>query len=577
MDYIRQTNLLLLLFALAVVIGSCSKQQTADSILINGIIHTMDESEPQVEALAILGDRIMAVGNESDILNFQGPETQIIDLEGQFAMPGFIEGHGHFHALGESLIRLNLTNTQSWDEVIQMVKERVRGAEAGEWIVGRGWHQEKWSAQPAETIQGYPLHHQLSAITPDNPVLLHHASGHAIFANAAAMELAGIDSETRSPRGGAIIRDENGRASGVFEENAEQLITAVWQRWRDSLPESVKEEEWMSAVSQAQEECLAKGITSFQDAGSSFEEVEKYRSLAMKQQLGVRLWVMLNESSTRLREGLENYPIIGVGNEYLTCRAIKAYLDGALGSFGAWLLKPYRDKPGFTGQNVTEIGELENIAGLAIDRGMQLCVHAIGDRANRELLDVYQKVFVRHPEQSDLRWRVEHAQHLDTADIPRFRDMKVIASMQGIHCTSDAPFVVKRLGTDRARLGAYPWRSLLDAGVLIANGTDAPVEDVDPLKCLFASITRRRTEGGTAFFPEQRMTRKEALYSYTMGNARAAFEEHSKGSLAVGKLADIVILDTDLNACAEEEFLSARVLHTIVGGIIRYSAPESYQ
>ena len=564
----------LIFAAIAFVVIGCERQPPAGLILLNGNFMTMDPSSPQADALAIAGDRILEVGRSSTIRKLAGPETEIIDLEGAFVMPGFIEGHGHFHALGESLIRLNLNSTNSWEDVLEMVKTRAAEAQPGEWIVGRGWHQEKWDSSPVVTVQGYPIHDQLSRLSPDNPVLLHHASGHAIFANAAAMRAAGVNTNTRSPRGGAIIRDEEGHAIGVFEENAERLISNAWQRWRDSLPESERLSEWYRAVSLAQEECLAKGITSFQDAGSSFEEVERYKTLASRGDLDVRLWVMLNESPERLSEGLEDFPIMDVGNHYLTCRAIKAYLDGALGSFGAWLLKPYRDKPGFTGQNVTEIEELEEIARLAMAHNMQLCVHAIGDRANRELLDLYSRVFEENPGNADLRWRVEHAQHLDTADIPRFKEMEVIASMQGIHCTSDAPFVVRRLGKERAQFGAYPWRSLLDAGVHIANGTDTPVEDVDPLPCLYASVTRRRTDGSEAFFPEQRMSRQEALYSYTSGNAHAAFEAEQKGSLAAGKLADLVILDTDLSTCPDEDILSATVLHTIVGGEFKYSARQ---
>lgn len=556
-------------------VTGCSPREEADLILKNGTIYTMDEGQPVAQALAIQGDRILVVGSESKVMTYAGSDTRVQDLGGQFVMPGFIEGHGHFHALGESLVRLNLNDTKSWEEVINRVADRVAETPAGQWIVGRGWHQEKWDSVPAGAVGGYPFHEKLSAISPDHPVMLHHASGHAIFANAAAMSLAGINPETRSPRGGVIVRDEAGHATGVFEENAERLITGVYERWRDLLPESAKLGDWHKAVGVAEQECLSKGITSFQDAGSSFEEVERYRSLAVSDALNLRLWVMLNESPERLEAGLKGFPVIGAGRDFLTCRAIKAYLDGALGSFGAWLLQPYRDKPGFTGQNVTQISELEEIASLAMSAGMQLCVHAIGDRANRELLDLYSRVFDANPEARDLRWRVEHAQHLDTTDIPRFRKLDVIASMQGIHCTSDAPFVVRRLGEARARQGAYPWRSLLDAGVHVANGTDAPVEDVDPLKCLYASVTRKREDGSEAFFPEQCMTRQEALYSYTMGNARAAFESEKKGSLTPGKLADLVILDTDLFNCPEEQLLQARVLHTIVGGQYRYSAAVS--
>ncbi len=263
-------------------------------------------------------------------------------------------------------------------------------------------------------------------------------------------------------------------------------------------------------------------------------------------------------------------PIVDAGNHYFTCKAIKSAVDGALGSFGAWLLKSYRDKQNFHGQNTVPIDEVEKIAQLAWEHDMQLCVHAIGDRANREVLDIFEATFKTDPSRKDHRWRIEHAQHLDTADIPRFRDLGVIASMQGIHCTSDAPFVVKRLGEERARYGAYPWRSLIDAGVVVTNGTDAPVEDVDPIESFYASVTRRRPDTGLEFFPEQAMTREEAIHSYTLACAFAAFEEKDKGSLEEGKLADIVVLSKDLANCTDEEILQTEVLMTIVGGEVKY-------
>ena len=271
-----------------------------------------------------------------------------------------------------------------------------------------------------------------------------------------------------------------------------------------------------------------------------------------------------------MKDNMEGLPVVNVGNHFFTCKAIKTEVDGALGAFGAWLIKAYEDKRDFMGQNTTPLSEVSDIASLAMQHNMQLCVHAIGDRANQEVLNIMEETFKANPEQEDLRWRMEHAQHLDTTDIPRFKEMGVIASMQGIHCTSDAPFVVKRLGEERARTGAYPWRSLLDAGVIIANGTDAPVEDVDPIECFYASVTRKRVDTGFEFYPEQRMTREEAIYSYTLGNAYAAFEENDKGSLEVGKLADIVVLSKDLSQCADEEIMDTEILLTMVGGEIKH-------
>jgi predicted amidohydrolase YtcJ len=292
--------------------------------------------------------------------------------------------------------------------------------------------------------------------------------------------------------------------------------------------------------------------------------------MAIENKLDLRLWVMARHSSEDLKGKVGAYRKIGIGNDFYTCRAIKSEVDGALGAFGAWLLKPYNDKPDFVGQNTTDIYEVKKIADIALENEMQLCVHAIGDRANKVVLDIFENS-INDKKPEEMRWRMEHAQHLDTSDIPRFKTYGIIASMQGIHCTSDAPFVEKRLGYERAKYGAYPWRSLLDQGVIIANGTDAPVEDVDPIESFYASVTRKRIDNGFEFFPEQSMTREEAIFSYTLGNAYAAFEEDIKGSLEVGKYADIVILSNNLVNCTDEEILTTKVVHTMVNGEIKFS------
>jgi predicted amidohydrolase YtcJ len=571
---ISMKNILPLLAIAILFLQACQSEQPAaakaDTILYNGNFYTLDSSQARAEALAILDGRIQAVGNEQDIMQWKGDSTELIDLEGQFAMPGFIEGHGHFSGLGYSLIRLNFLNSQSWDEIVQMVAEAAEKAEPGTWILGRGWHQEKWTSSPERTVLGYPFHDELSAVSPDNPVMLRHASGHSLFANAKAMELAGVSVETPDPSGGEIVRDSRGQAIGVFEERAMNLITQAYDEYAESLSEEAKSKEWYRAIELAEEECLKKGVTSFQDAGSKFFELRRYEQMAEAGELDLRLWAMVRHGYDRMKDSLNDYPKVDIGNHYFTCRAIKSEVDGALGAFGAWLLRAYNDKKGFTGQNTTPISEVKNIASLAMERDMQMCVHAIGDRANRVVLNIYEEQFNNNQKPDNLRWRIEHAQHLDTADIPRFRELGIIASMQGIHCTSDAPFVEKRLGTERSRLGAYPWRSLLDNGVIIANGTDAPVEDVDPLACFYASVTRKRADSGFEFFPEQRMTREEAVYSYTLGNAYAAFEEGFKGSLEVGKAADIVVLSHDLINCNDEEILETEVLRTLVDGKTKY-------
>jgi hypothetical protein len=480
-------------------------------------------------------------------------------------MPGFIEGHGHFTALGESLQNLNLLYTTSWESIVNMVVPKVQQAAPGAWIEGRGWHQEKWTTSPGTTVSGYPYHDALSAVSPNNPVVLFHASGHGLMANAKAMQVAGISRETPDPVGGRILRDAKGNPIGVFEENAMDLITQPYNNWLNQASESERQSNLERTVALASKTCLEHGITSFQDAGSSFWQLQQFRRLAEAGQLPIRLWAMIGQPKSHEFAQFAQYPQIGVGNKHFTCRSVKAYFDGALGSYGAWLLADYTDKPGFTGQNTTPLDSIRQLANQCLEHRLQLCVHAIGDRANREVLNIFEQSGSGKPLE---RWRIEHAQHVDTQDIPRFTRLGVIASMQAIHCTSDAPFVVKRLGETRAKTGAYAWRSLLDAGAHLANGTDAPVEEVNPLPCLYAAVTRKRADTGFEFFPEQSMTREEALLSYTRWNAYAAFEENEKGMLAPGMLADIVVLSKNLLTCAPEEILSARVLKTMVGGKI---------
>ena len=565
----------LLTLSALLITASCGRpapQETADLILINGNIYTVDSLQMRAQAIAVKGERILKVGSNEDIQQLKGDSTQVIDLEGKFLMPGFIEGHGHYAGLGSSLMNLNFLKSKSWDEIVEMVEKRAKTARRGDWVIGRGWHQEKWTKPIEKAVLGYPYHDSLSAISPDNPVILSHASGHSLFANAKAMELAGITADTPNPPGGEIVRDARGTAIGVFEERAMVLITKAYDAYLASLSSEQKKEQWLKGIELAERECLSKGITSFQDAGSSFQELEWYRALAEAGSMNVRLWAMVRHPYHTLKGKLDAYPVIDAGNGYFTCRAIKSELDGALGAYGAWLLTPYNDKPGFSGQNTTPIEEVRRIAGLALEHEMQLCVHTIGDKANRELLNLCEELFRSQAGAKDLRWRSEHAQHVDPVDIPRFAKIGIIAAMQGIHCTSDAPFVVKRLGEERARTGAYPWRSLLDAGAVVTNGTDAPVEDVSALESFYASVTRKRADTGMAFFPEQRMTRAEGIYSYTMANAFAAFEEKNKGSIEAGKLADFVVLSNDLLTCPDENILSTRVLMTIVGGQVKFKS-----
>jgi len=563
----RILYLLLLLF----LVNACSEEeQTVDLIISNGNVWTVDSENPAAEAIAIKNGIITNVGSSENIMELKGENTKIIDANGAFVMPGFIEGHGHFSGLGKSLQNLNFLRAKSWDEIVQMVGEKAATLEEDEWIEGRGWHQDKWQTAENDLFDGYPSHEKLSAASPDNPVILVHASGHGLFANKKAMEMAGISKETGSPAGGRIVRDKQGNAIGMFEERAMGPIRNIYSEYLATLDQEELQKKWVEAIGLAENECLGKGITSFQDAGSTFKEIADYTEMAENGELDLRLWAMLRHSSERMKGKAAGARVIDAGDKFFTCRAIKTEVDGALGSYGAWLLEPYHDKPDFHGQNTTEISEVQKIADIAKESDMQLCVHAIGDRANKEVLDIIAGEQEEEPSLKDARWRIEHAQHVDPDDIPRFKELGVIAAMQGIHCTSDALFAENRLGQERAREGAYAWRSFLDKGVIIANGTDAPVEDVDPIESFYASVTRKRVDNGFEFFVEQAMTREEAVYSYTLGNAYAAFEEEDKGSLEAGKLADIVILSKDLINCSDDEIMDTKVLATIVDGVVKY-------
>jgi predicted amidohydrolase YtcJ len=539
----------------------------ADLVLVNGKIVTL-ETPADVRALAARDGRIVALGSDADVKRFVGPGTEVIDVGGQLVIPGFIEGHGHFTGVGQAQLQLNLMKAASWDEIVGMVAVAVKQAKPGQWIYGRGWHQEKWKAAPAPSVEGFPTHDTLSRVSPDNPVLLTHASGHASFANAKAMQLSDVDAATPNPAGGDFLKDATGKPTGMFRETASRLIRAGTGEPDPTPAEAAARARRILELASA--EVVSKGVTSFQDAGSSFGDVDLMKTMIDEGKIANRLWVMLRVGNQALAANLAKYKTIDYGGGFLTVRAIKRSIDGALGSRGAWLLEPYADKPDDTGRNTTPVAEIAETAKLALEHGFQLCVHAIGDRANRETLDIFEQAFKGRDGRS-LRWRVEHAQHLHPADIPRFGKMGVIASMQGVHCTSDAPYVLARLGTRRAEEGAYVWQKLMQSGALVTNGTDAPVEDVSPIASYYATVSRRLSDG-SVFHPDQRMSRIEALKSYTVNPAYAAFEEESKGTLKVGKYADVVVLSKDILTVAESEIRSAEVRYTVVGGKLKYRA-----
>jgi predicted amidohydrolase YtcJ len=550
---------------LAALAGGGCRQEPADLVVMGGTIVTMDRFKPRAQALAVRGDLIVAVGSEEEVGELIGPETTILELAGAVAVPGLIDAHGHFLSLGKTAMQLDLREAADWPAIVAMVAEAAAAtAKPGEWIVGRGWHQEKWAAPPDPAVAGLPLHAELSLVSPNNAVLLTHASGHMAIVNARAMELAGITAESADPEGGQILRDAAGLPTGVLLETAADAVSALAER--EPRPDELRRMAELAAA-----ECLANGITSFQDAGASFAELEVLRGLAEAGELPVRLWVMLSEGNDVLAERLPGFHVEDAGGGFLTVGGIKRYADGALGSHGAWLLEPYSDQPESSGLNIVSPEELAVAARLAAEHRLQLCTHAIGDRANRVTLDVYEEMLMRLADGDRRRWRIEHAQHLHPDDVGRFGELGVVAAMQPVHCSSDGPWVPLRLGEQRAREGAYMWRALLDQGAVIASGTDTPVEDVDPIANFYAAVTRRMADG-SSFYPTQRMSREEALRSMTLDAAYAAFEEERKGSLEVGKLADITVLSQDLLTVDEDEIPATRVLATVVGGVVRYTS-----
>ena len=532
----------------------------ADLVLTNAVVHTVDPSRPRAESVAIRGRRIVAVGSRQEIEPFVGPETRVRDLAGRTVVPGFDDSHAHLLGIGFARLDVNLVGTTTYAEVVERVAAAVKTRAPGEWLRGRGWHEEKWTSPAAGTVRGFPTHEAISAVSPDNPVVLGRADGHAVLANARAMALVGIDRETPTPPGGEIIRDGDGNPTGIFVDNAENLI----------VPAERTEAEQRHALELAMEECVEKGVTSLTDAGAGPEILELYRAFAAKGKLRIRVYAMASGLETLRRLGA---PEIGLGGGFLTIRAVKLYADGALGSRGAALLEPYADDAGNAGLLVTPPERLLEAARTGLARGFQVGIHAIGDRANRIVLDVYEKAMAERPGESP-RFRIEHAQILDEEDIPRFGRLGVLAVMQGIHCTSDRPWAPKRLGMARVEEGGYVWRKLLATGARILNGTDAPVEDLSPIENFHATVTRQDASGQPpgGFDPEERLSREEALRTMTLDAAYGSFEETVKGSIEPGKVADLVVLSQDILAVPDDALLKTEVLATIVDGRIVYES-----
>ena len=565
--FLKQHLILRVLFILFIFIGCESNK--ADLIIENGIIYTMDDFNPIAESVAVRSGKIIGVGSNYYIQSFIGNNTKVLDLKGATMVPGLIEGHGHFMGLGYAKMRLDLSTVSSYDELVDMVSGAVAEAKPGEWILGRGWHQSKWEPVPVPLVKGFQTHDKLSAISPNNPVWLTHASGHAAFGNAKAMELAGVTSETEFGFGGEIIKDLRGNPTGVFNERAQGLVSQYVETESD-------DNNSQRALELAVQACLENGITSFQDAGSGSNSINAYREGLSSNSLRIRLYVMLtSRDPDLLKEWYKKGPEIGTGNDYLTIRSIKLNTDGALGSRGAWLLDSYTDRPGHFGMATQSMDYVYEVSRDGLANGFQVNSHAIGDRANREVLDQYEKVFNENPKLAENhRWRIEHAQHIDPADIPRFGLMGVIPAIQGIHMASDRPWAINRLGRQRIIESAYVWRDLIDSGAILINGTDVPVEPIDPIASIYASTARKtlkgKPEGG--YEPNQKMTRLEALKSYTINAAYGAFEEDIKGSIEIGKYADFTVLSQNIITVPEDQILNTKVRYTIINGQIEYKA-----
>ena len=547
---------------------SCESQK-ADMIIHNGMIYTMNDLNPTAEAVAVSSGKIIALGKYTDLDPLITPRTKIINLRGATMTPGIIEGHGHFYGLGLAKMQLDLSKTESYQDLIDMVSDAVENSKPGEWILGRGWHQSKWSDDKSDFVKGFQTHERLSEISPNNPVWLKHASGHAGFANQKAMDIAGVNKETEFGFGGEIIKDLSRKPTGVFNERAQGLIS-------EKVENNLSEDSDLRAIELAVKASLENGVTSFHDAGIGRRTIEVLREAINKDILKVRIYAMLtSRDTTLLNEWYKKGPEIGTGGDLLTIRSIKINADGALGSRGAWLIDEYSDRPGHYGMPTQSMDYVYSVAKQGIKTGFQVNSHAIGDKANREILNEYEKVFNEHPELAiDHRWRIEHAQHIAPDDIPRFGRLKVIPSIQGIHMSSDRPWAINRLGQKRIEESAYVWRDLINYGAVLINGSDVPVEPIDPIASFYASTTRKTLKGlpDFGYEPKQKMTRIEALKSYTINAAYGAFEDQIKGSIEIGKYADFTVFSQNLITIPEEKILDTKVLYTIVNGVVEYQA-----
>ena len=530
----------------------------ADLIVTNARIYTSDDTRPVVEAVAVAGGKVLFAGNAAGAMALKGAATRVLDVGGRTVIPGMIDAHGHVAGLGDALHIVDLTGTTTYDEVVARVAERAKKTPKGQWVLGRGWDQNDWGDTR------FPTHDKMTAAVPDHPVYIVRVDGHAGLANLKALQAAGVTAATQDPSGGHIERNADGSPSGVFVDNAQGLV-------RRAIPRQTRDDVKL-AITDAVREAQRWGLTGVHDAGASATALDVYEELAKSGQMKFRLYAMISDDAPTVDAWFKRGPLMDAYNGSLWVRSIKLYSDGALGSRGAALLEPYSDDAKNIGLLVSAPAHIQDVATRALKAGFQINTHAIGDRGNRLVLDAYEAALKAVPT-ADHRFRVEHAQILNFDDVSRFAHLGVIPSMQASHQTSDMYWAAARLGAQRL-LGAYAWRSLLNTGVVVPNGSDFPVEQVNPLISFHSAVSRQDARdwppGG--WYPAERMTREEALKSITIWAAYSGFQEKVLGSLTPGKYADFVVLDQDIMRVPPELLLNTRVLQTWVGGTKVYEA-----
>ena len=535
-------------------------------VLDNGNIYTAAEAAPRAQAVVIVEGRITFVGSSTDALRRAPAGARRIDLHGVTVLPGLTDAHAHLEGIGMRELTFNLEGTSSLAELKNKVRERAGGLAPGAWVEGSGWLESRW--QPP----AFPTRRDLDAVSGDHPVVLTRADGHALVANSVALKRAGIDRNTADPPGGSISRDAGGEPSGMLIDRAQDLVM--------KLVPAPTEAETAKALEVGAQRSVRLGWTQLQIAGNSFHEVELLCRLYATGRIQLRLYDAIQGPGADAQRLLAEGPSINRCGNKLSVRGIKLYIDGALGSRGAALLAPYSDAPGSRGLLVNTEDTLFPILTEALRRGIQIETHAIGDRGNRIMLDLYERAFAAVPVNqravAEPRWRIEHAQILSAVDIPRFARLGVVASMQPSHAIGDLYFAPARLGPERLS-GAYAWRSLLDSGAVVAAGSDAPVEKGDPLIEFYAAVTRKSLQGfsDANWHLEQRVSRAQALKMLSLSPAYAAFQEKERGSIEPGKLGDFSVLSADIMTIPEPEILTAHVLMTIIGGEVAYASPDA--